>query len=53
MGRTESRTEKVRELAMMVTTLWGGGRDAKLMNGEPFTKRELNRPKQAYYTKPV
>ena len=40
-----------RELARMATM--NEGRNAKLMTSEHLMKKELNRPKQAYYSKPV
>ena len=54
MGRSEPEGEKERELArsgQQWSSLRGGGRDAKLTTGERLTKRELNRPKQAYLYK--
>ena len=53
MGRSEPGGEKERELARMATMVIAAGRreDAKLTTGERLTKRELNRPKQAYLYK--
>ena len=54
MGRSEPGGEKERELARMTTMVIVAGRrgrDAKLTTGERLTKRQLNRPEQAYLYK--